>query len=125
MRIFVVALGAILAGCSAPPPNPANDAPIAEIAGRIAGPPKNCVLIEQGVGLNIVNRNTLTLHSGRTMYVNQVQGNCGGFRKWDVLVVEPIGTQYCKGDLVRSFDPVSKIPGPTCRLGDFIPYTKG
>jgi hypothetical protein len=29
------------------------------------------------------------------------------------------------GDLVRSFDSVSKIPGPSCRLGDFIPYTRG
>jgi len=26
--------------------------------------------------------------------------------------------------LVRSFDPTSHIPGPTCRMGEFVPYTK-
>lgn len=125
MRTFVIASAAVLASCAAAPPPPANNAPITEIAGRVAGPPERCVLTEQGVGLRVANRNTLTYRSGKKVYVNQVQGTCGGFGQWDVLVLEPIGTQYCAGDLVRSFDPVSKIPGPTCRLGEFVPYTKG
>lgn len=125
MRQTALMLAAALGSCTAAPPPPAGNAPIPEIAGRIAGPAQRCVLTEQGVGLHIANRNTLTYRSGKTIYVNQVQGNCGGYSQWDTIVVEPIGTQYCTGDLVRSFDPVSKIPGPSCRLGEFIPYTKG
>jgi len=39
-------------------------------------------------------------------------------------VTEPIGSQYCRGDIVRSFDRQSRIPGPACILGDFVPYTR-
>ena len=75
-------------------------------------------------GLRTVNRSTLVYGSGRTVWVNRVDPRCSGFSQWDLLVVEPIGSQYCRGDLVRTIDPVSKIPGPACRLGDFVPYTK-
>lgn len=125
MRNLVIGLAVAITGCTPPPPPPASNAPIAEIAGRIAGSPQRCVIAEQSAGLRIANRNTLTYRAGNTVWVNQVQGSCGGFGQWDVIVTEPIGTQHCAGDLVRSFDPVSKIPGPTCRLGDFVPHTRG
>ena len=123
MRIAFICLAAGLAGCTTPPPT-ASSAPIAEIAGRVAGPAQRCVLTSQGEGLRAANRNTLLLRRGRTIWINQLQGGCGSFGQWDVLVTEPIGSQHCRGDLVRSFDPVSKIPGPTCRMGAFIPYTR-
>jgi hypothetical protein len=44
--------------------------------------------------------------------------------RMQILVVEPIGAQYCRGDRVRTMDPVSRIPGPACTLGDFIPYSR-
>lgn len=125
MRTVVIGLGLAAASCAAPPPSPtANDAPIAEIAGRVPGPPQHCVLADQ-TALKIANRSTLIYRSGKTVFVNQLQGRCGGFGKWDILVTEPMGPQYCAGDLVRSFDPTTKIAGPTCRLGEFIPYIKG
>lgn len=124
MRIALVTLILTLAGCTAPPPV-ASNAPIAELAGRVAGPPQRCVLTTQSEGFRAVNRNTLLLRRGRTIWVNRLQGTCGGFGQWDVIVTEPIGTQHCEGDLIRSFDPISKIPGPTCRMGAFTPYTRG
>ena len=124
MRIAFIGLTVALAGCTAPPPV-ADNAPIAEIAGRIAGPAQRCVTLSQSEGLHTANRSTLAVRSGKTIWVNQLQDGCGGFGQWDVIVTEPIGTQYCRGDLVRSFDSVSKIPGPTCRLGDFVPFTRG
>ena len=124
MRIAFVSLAAALAGCTAPPPS-ASNAPIAEIAGRVAGPAQRCVTLTQSEGLHAANRSTLSVRAGKTVWINQMQEGCSGFGQWDVLVTEPIGTQYCRGDLVRSFDSVSKIPGPSCRLGDFIPYTRG
>ena len=124
MRIAFIGLTVALAGCTAPPPVQPN-APISEIAGRVAGPAQRCVLTQQSESLRPVNRNTLLYGGGKMLWVNELQGGCGGFSRWDVLVLEPIGTQYCRGDLVRSFDPISKIPGPSCRLGDFVPYARG
>ena len=124
MRIAFIGLAVALAGCTAPPPV-ADNAPIAEIAGRIAGPAQRCVTLSQSEGLHTANRSTLAVRSGKTVWVNHLQDGCSGFGQWDVIVTEPIGTQYCRGDLVRSFDSVSKIPGPTCRLGDFVPFTRG
>jgi hypothetical protein len=121
---FITLAAAALAGCTAPPPV-ASNAPIAEIAGRVAGPAQRCVITTQSQGLQAVNRNTLLYRNGSKIWINEMQAGCGGFGRWDVLVTEPIGTQYCRGDLIRSFDPVSKIPGPSCRLGDFVPYMRG
>ena len=123
MRIAFVGLAAALGSCTAPPPVQPN-APIAELAGRVAGPAQRCVSTRQGESLTPANRNTLLYGQGKTIFVNEFQGGCGGFSRWDVLVLEPFGSQYCRGDLVRSIDPVSRIPGPACRLGDFIPFTR-
>lgn len=127
MRRALFGIAAALAGCSASEPSAtptAMNAPIDEVAGRVAGAAERCVLIEPSVGFRVADRSTLTYRTGRTIWVNHVQDGCGSFGKWDVLVTEPIGTQHCQGDLVRSIDPVSKIPGPTCRLGEFVPFTK-
>ena len=124
MRFVTICLVPALAACASPPPTVPNNAPIADIAGRVAGAPQRCVATTQSEGFRAANRNTLLLRRGKSMWVNQLQGGCGGFGQWDVLVTEPIGTQHCEGDLIRSFDPVSRIPGPTCRLGAFIPYTR-
>ena len=124
MRFVTICLVPVLAGCTTPPPPVSNNAPIAEIAGRVAGARERCVVTSQSEGFRAANRNTLLLRRGKSIWVNQLKDNCGGFGQWDILVTEPIGTQHCEGDLVRSFDPVSKIPGPTCQLGAFIPYTR-
>ena len=42
----------------------------------------------------------------------------------DILVFEPTGGSYCRGDIVRSVDRDSHIPGPSCVLGDFVPFTR-
>ena len=124
MRFVSICLVSVLAGCAAPPPTLLNNAPIADIAGMVAGAPQRCAGTTQSEGLRAANRNTLLLRRGRSVWVNQLQDGCGGFGQWDVIVTEPIGTQHCEGDLVRSFDPVTKIPGPACRLGAFIPYIR-
>ena len=124
MRFVTIFLVAVVAGCTASPPAAPGNAPIAEIAGRVAGAAERCVLTSQSEGFRAANRNTLLLRRGKSIWVNQLKDGCGGFGQWDVLVTEPLGTQHCEGDLVRSFDPVSKIPGPTCQLGAFIPYTR-
>jgi hypothetical protein len=97
---------------------------LSELAGRTAGAPQRCVPVVQTGSLRIADPQTVVYGSGRTIWVNRVDSNCLRPGPLDVLVVEPMGTQYCRGDRIQSVDPVSKIPGPYCRLGDFVPYRR-
>jgi hypothetical protein len=82
------------------------------------------VPIRQSEGLRISenSRRTLIYGTGKTVWANDL-GQCR-FLSDDILVTEPFGSSYCRGDIVRSLDRVSRIPGATCVLGDFVPYTR-
>lgn len=125
MRTRIILLVAGLAACTTPPPPGTSDRPIPELAGRTAGTAARCVTIVRGEPLRVANGHTVLYGHGGTVWMNRMQDNCGSYDPWDVLVTEPIGSQHCQGDLVRSFDPTSRLPGPTCRLGAFVPFTRG
>ena len=121
-RVFLVAL--LVSSCAAPQPEPQQ--PPRELVGRVAGPAQKCALIQQSESLRVsdTNRHVLIYGSGgRTLWANHLGSQCG-FGRDDVLVTEPIGSYYCRGDLVRSFDRYSRIPGPSCILGEFVPYRR-
>jgi hypothetical protein len=82
------------------------------------------VTFGQRDGLHIAGPHTLTYRDGRTIWVNSVP-QCSTLRTSDILVLEPVGSQYCRGDFVRTRDNVTLLPGPGCRLNDFVPYRKG
>lgn len=124
MRIFLLGLAAAaIAGCTAPPPSSSVPTVMPELAGRVAGAAKRCITFSQGEGLRIAGPSTLTYRAGRTIYVNEVP-ECTTLRSSDILILEPVGSQYCRGDFVRTRDNQSGIPGPGCRLNDFVPYTR-
>ena len=124
MKAGALILAAFLSGCALPPAAPQQGA-AAELAGRSPGAPQRCVSIVQSDSLRIAegDRHTLLYGNGKTVWANHLGSQCG-FGSNDVLVTEPIGPNYCRGDLVRSFDRLSRIPGPACVLGDFVPYTR-
>ena len=124
MTARLLVLAAILAGCAAVP-SAEQQRPPGEVAGRSAGAPEHCVLINQSDALRISDndRHTLLYGNGKTIWANRLGPGCS-FASDDVLITEPIGSYYCRGDIVRSFDRLSHIPGPSCVLGDFVPYTR-
>ena len=119
----VGSLAALIGACSAPPPD-TGGSPVPELVGRTSGAAQRCVPIEQNASLRIAQPGITLYGSGRTIWVNRLASNCPGMDRMDILIVEPIGSQYCRGDRVRTIDPVSRIPGPACILGDFVPYTR-
>ena len=122
-KLGVAALAGSIAGCA--PTQPAGaPAAIAEIAGRTAGPAQSCVPIDSSTSLRIVDERTALYGGGATVWVNHFQTVCPGADPMDGLVTEPTGAQYCSGDHVRLLDPLARIPGPVCVLGDFVPYTR-
>lgn len=124
MRIAALVIALAAAGCTAPQPYETAQQP-RELAGRAAGPAQRCVLIQRSEALRVsdTDRHTLLYGSGRTIWANRLGPSCG-FGYNDLLITEPIGSYYCRGDIVRSIDRYSKIPGPGCVLGDFVPYSR-
>jgi hypothetical protein len=124
MRLGTFLVAALLGSCAAPPPVSAPRQ-ATELTGRVAGPPQRCVIIERGEGLRVAegDRHTLVYGRGRTVWANHLGPGCG-LGANDILILEPIGSHYCRGDLVHSLDPVSRIPGQACILGDFVPYLR-
>jgi hypothetical protein len=117
-------MAGLLGGCAAPQPNAApRQSP--ELIGRVAGTPQRCLSINQFSGLRVSggDRHTVLSGGGKEVWGNDLGPSCG-FGVNDVLVLEPTSSQYCRGDLVRSIDRYSKIQGPTCVLGDFVPYSR-
>jgi hypothetical protein len=123
-RIAILAL-ALLVSCAAPPPDSAPRKLAVELAGRTAGAPQRCVLIQQNEALRIstTDRHMLLYGSGRTVFANALSPGCG-FGAEDIPISEPLGSYHCRGDIVRSVDRFSGIPGPACVLGDFVPFSR-
>lgn len=123
MRRCSIMLLLVAAACAPAPPASTQGSP-AELAGRFAGPPQRCVLIDRGGGLRVAERNpsVLLYAQGATIWANHLAPGCK-FSWRDILIFEPVGSQFCRGDLVRSIDSLSHLPGPACALGDFVPYT--
>lgn len=125
MRLRSIVLCASLCGCTAaPPPQAAGPAQIAELAGRTAGPAQQCVTFRPNETLRTTeaDRHVLLYSSGSQIWVNHL-GSCS-FGPNDTLIVERTGSDLCRGEIIRSVDAVSKIPGQSCILGDFIPYNR-
>jgi hypothetical protein len=125
MRLLPLTAILFVSGCAAPQPTQAPGPP-RELAGRVAGSAQRCVLIQANEALRVsdTNRHVLLYGSGKTIWANQLAPGCG-FGRDDVLITEPVGSYYCRGDLVRSMDRLSHIPGPACVMGEFVPYTRG
>ena len=123
MRIPLILLA--LSGCAgvgASPTASEGDALSRELAGRVAGEAKSCVSAGQSDSLRAVDRQTLVYRDGRTRWVNRLRSACPGIEPMNTLIVEVTMSRYCSGDLVRGLEPGANIPGPTCVLGDFVPY---
>jgi hypothetical protein len=125
MKLQMVILSLMLGSCAAPQPYAERQGPPEELVGRSAGAPQRCVSTSQTDSLRVSanNRHTLVYGNNRTIWANNLGGQCS-FDYNDVLVTEPVGSYYCRGDLVRSFDRYSRIPGPACVLSDFVPYSR-
>jgi hypothetical protein len=123
MRLQIVLLAAILGSCGAPPPI-APPRPVAELVGRTPGPAKDCVPIRTTENLHVADdQSTLIYGSGKTIWVNALGPTCRfGFN--DIPIFEPTVSSYCRGDIVRTVDRLSHIPGPSCVLGPFVPFTR-
>lgn len=124
MRELVLILAAAsLISCSRPVSPPGSD--LAQMtAGRVAGAPRTCIETSGTSSLRAIDGQNLAYGSGRTVYINHLAGPCPGMQPLSTLIIEAQGNQYCRGDRVRGRELGSIIAGPTCILGDWVPYRR-
>jgi len=72
--------------------------------------------------MRITESRNLIYTDGSTVWLNT--NTCPAVSDADLLVLEPTISQHCRGDIVRTVDRYSGIPGPSCVMGDFIPYRR-
>ena len=93
-----------------------------ELAGRTAGEARSCIPVRLGQGLVIADLDTLVSRESGTLWVSRLEGRCPGLRPRSSLVIDLHGGQYCRGDRFHTIETGSSVPGPTCVLGDFVPF---
>lgn len=133
MRTAALSLFALtlLAGCAASyPPEQrsmkAEDQLRANLAGRIAGPPQNCISTFRSNDMTVIDNQTLLFRDGATVWLNNTAGGCapladGGY----TLVTENFGSALCRGTIARVVSQDSnRVVMGNCVMGDFIPYRR-
>ena len=124
IQILALAIIAAVTGSCVPAAPAGAPGVVPELVGRTAGPAQRCVPVELARPLRIVDERTVLYGSGRTIWVNRLPNACPGADRMDTLIAEPTGARYCNGDFIRLLDPATRIPGPVCVLGDFVPYSR-
>ena len=124
MRPLVIFLAFVaLSGCAASAVDGiASGALASELTGLDHGEPTACIDQSPATNLQVADQRTLVYRTARTTWVNRLEASCPGLRQLNTLVIQSDSGRYCRGDTFRSLDGASSIPGPICRLNDFIPY---
>ena len=123
MRALIpIAAAALIAGCSRPVMPPGSGFAEA-VAGRVAGAPQICIPVTPAENLHAVDAQTIAYGFGRTIFINRLASPCPGLGETNTIIVEANpGNRYCRGDRVRGLETGAIIPGPSCNLGDWVPY---
>jgi hypothetical protein len=130
MRRALLLFPIALAGCTAEPPAAlsarAQSELAAELAGRVAGAPRDCLPRYNTAEMRAIGPQTIIYGSGRTIYRNDIQGACNGLgNPGYALVTQSFGGSHlCRGDIAQVRDLSTGTTRGSCVLGSFTPYTK-
>jgi len=126
LMILPVAVAALTAASCTRPAAPNGNAALAqELAGRISGAPSSCINAQQNANLRVIDSQTLAYNDGPTLWITHLGASCPGIATLSTVIVEPqLGGQYCKGDHIRGLEQGAIIPGPTCFIGEWVPYRR-
>ncbi len=94
------------------------------LGGKVAGEPVSCLPSRSASETIRVSDNVLLYRaSGRLVYKNELRGRCPGLARDDDIIVSRVnGPGPCRGDIIHLVDRASGMQGPSCVLGDFVPY---
>lgn len=94
-------------------------------AGRVAGPPAQCVDTSTTMsGPVIADKDVIVINAGRRIWRAKVRGQCAGIQPFNTLIVERWGSQLCRNDRFRVVQPGLSIPSQWCFFDGFVPYDR-
>ncbi len=125
MRALILIAAAALATSCSRPAMPPGSGFAAATAGRVAGPAQTCVSTNPAENLHVIDPQTVAYGYGRTVYISHLAAPCPALSQFNSIIVDAEdGAQYCRGNRIRAREPGAVIAGPTCILGDWVPYTQ-
>jgi hypothetical protein len=92
--------------------------------GRVAGAPVECIDPHFTDGPAIWDEHHVIYNGAGTTYLNTPIGDCPGMEPTATIIIENWGGQSCRNDRFRVRRLGEIIPGPICRLGQFVPYRR-
>lgn len=94
------------------------------LGGKVAGQPVSCIPGgNRNETIRVSDDILLYRVSGNLVYRNELRGSCPGLaRDNDIIVSRVHGPGPCRGDIIHLVDRSSGISGPSCVLGEFVPY---
>ena len=118
--VMPLALGACAAGGHSAQPAALTPDQLAlldrHLGGKVAGEPVSCITSSGTDQMVRVADNILLYRvSGRLVYKNELTSSCPGMAR-------TTGSGPCRGDIIHLVDRTSGMRGPSCSLGDFVPY---
>src|SRR5215213_4912549 len=97
----------------------------ARLVGRVAGPATDCLPSHRAGNQMNISDNTILFDYGNTIYRNDPPGGCPGLGSGQyALVVRPVGSSLCRGEIAQVRDLQSGMLRGTCTLGSFVPYRR-
>jgi hypothetical protein len=95
----------------------------AELEGRVAGEPVNCISLHRIRSSRIIERTAIVYDAGDTIYVNR-PANADTLDRFDTMVITPTASQLCRIDSVRLIDSGLRTTTGFLALGKFVPYKR-
>jgi Family of unknown function (DUF6491) len=123
MRLIIAMSTLALAACAGGTPPAAEQAALAEVPGKAIGNPVSCLAMRDIERVEAVNRYVAFVHTrNNRVYRTDFAGGCPGLKRDDAFSIKTSIAQYCRGDIIHTFDPVSGFSSGACAFGSFTPY---
>lgn len=94
------------------------------LEGLKPGKPAQCIPRSRVREIRTAKDIILYVEGRNRVWRNDLVGGCAGLRRDDIVVWQGWGSDYCRGDMIRTQDRAAGQITGACALGDFTPYTR-
>ncbi|MBL8646864.1 DUF6491 family protein [Sphingosinicella xenopeptidilytica] len=121
MRSLFLLTAVALAGCAAND-GPARQEALAAVPGKAVGEPVTCIQQRDVDRVEAVNDYVAFFHMrGSRVYRMDFPQSCRGLKN-DAFRHSSSMAQYCRGDIITTFDTTTRMTTGSCGLSSFTPW---
>lgn len=130
--LSLLLIGAALGSCTTAP-EPAQRSAEKErqlqtlLAGKTAAPPISCLPNYNSNDMQIIDGRNVAFRLGsQTVYLMHLSDGCRllGTGNYALLARQFGGMGYCRGDILRVFDTLTRATVGSCGIDEIVPYTR-